>query len=62
MKKSFFSIGKTRSTLYKTTKFLGDVNAIKRGKIGQRLTNRAVGKISGNLSGKITRGILGIFK
>jgi len=61
MKKGF-TIGKTRSALYKTAKFLGDVNSVKRGTVGQRVTNRAVGKFSGNISGKIAKGIFSLFK
>ena len=38
------SINKIRSLLYKTAKFLGDVNAVRKGKIKQRIKNRIVGK------------------
>ena len=41
--KKGWTIGKTRSLLYRSGKILGDVNAIKRGKIGQRVTNRLIG-------------------
>ena len=61
MKKGL-TIGKTRSALYKTAKFLGDVNSVKRGTVGQRVTNRTVGKVSGKISGKITKGIFNLFK
>ena len=61
MKKGI-TIGKTRSALYKTAKLLGDVNAVKRGSVAQRVTNRVVRKVSGNISGKVTRGFLGLFK
>jgi hypothetical protein len=46
---------KIRSGLYKTAKLMGDVSAIKNGKILQRIKNRVVGKVSGKLIGKITR-------
>ena len=36
--KKGWTIGKTRSPLYRSGKILGDVNANKRGKIGQRVT------------------------
>lgn len=40
------TIGKIRTILYKVAKILGDVNAIKRGKIKQRIKNRVVGKFA----------------
>ena len=61
MKKGF-TIGKTRSVLYKTAKYLGDINSVKRGTVGQRVTNRTVGKFSGNISRKIAEGIINLFK
>ena len=61
MKKGI-TIGKTRSALYKTAKLLGDVNSVKRGTVGQRVTNRVVGKVSGKISAKASRGFLGLFK
>ena len=61
MKKGI-TIGKTRSALYKTAKLLGDVNSVKRGTVGQRVTNRVVGKVSGKISAKASKGFLGLFK
>ena len=40
------TIGKIRTFLYKLAKFLGDVNAIRRRKIKQRIKNRVVGKFA----------------
>ena len=60
--KKGITIGKTRSILYKTAKFLGDINSIKRGTIGSRVTTRVVGKLSGRASSSISRGIMGFFK
>ena len=60
MKKKL-TIGKTRSTLYKTAKILGDVNSIKRGTIGKRVIGRVVGKVSGRVFSGVTRKILKIF-
>ncbi|WP_018931357.1 MULTISPECIES: hypothetical protein [Gracilibacillus] len=40
------TIGKIRTILYKLAKFLGDVNAIRRGKVKQRIKNRVVGKFA----------------
>ena len=61
MSKKGITIGKTRSTLYKTAKFLGDVNSIKRGTLGKRITNRVIGKASGRFSSAISRTIMKIF-
>ncbi len=55
-------IGKVRGVLYKSAKLLGDVNAVHRGNIGSRVTNRVVGKVSGRVPSKINRGIMGLFK
>ena len=49
------SIGKIRSALYKTGKVLGDVNAVKRGTIGKRVTARIGGKITYRVLNKIVR-------
>ena len=38
------SINKVRSALYTLAKLLGDVNAVVKGKVGQRIVRRAVGK------------------
>ena len=61
MTKKGLTIGKTRSALYKSAKILGDVNSVKRGTIGKRLTNRLVGKASGRFSSAISRGIMKLF-
>ena len=60
--KKLITIGKIRSLLYKSAKLLGDVNSIKRGTIGKRVTNRVIGKVSGRISSKISRSFLNIFK
>jgi hypothetical protein len=36
-----------RAILYLLAKLLGDVNAVKKGKVGRRLGRRAVGKLTG---------------
>lgn len=41
------SIGKLRTILYTVAKILGDINAIKRGRVKERIYNRAIGKITG---------------
>ncbi|MFK4461641.1 hypothetical protein ABIA49_001133 [Bacillus safensis] len=47
------NINKIRSFLYKTSKILGDVNAVQKGTIGKRIMRRAAGKASGKLMKKI---------
>jgi hypothetical protein len=51
------TIGKIRRAAYKTGKVLGDVNAVKKGKVAKRVKNRMVGKLLGKAVGK-----LGLFK
>lgn len=58
-KKKGITIGKTRSALYKAGKLLGDVNAAKRGTIGQRLVSRAAGMATGSLLGSFMRALFG---
>lgn len=41
------SINKFRRGLYKTARILGDVNAVKKGKVGKRIARRAAGKATG---------------
>lgn len=38
------SINKIRKALYTSAKILGDVNAMKKGKLGKRIVNRMIGK------------------
>ena len=47
------SINKTRGFLYALARFLGDVNAVKKGTIGKRIARRAVGKITGRAIGRL---------
>jgi hypothetical protein len=44
-----------RSLFYSLARFLGDVNALRRGRIRQRLGNRIVGRIAGRLLRRIFR-------
>ena len=55
--KKRITLAKTRSVLYLAGRVLGDINAIKKGRIGQRIANRIVGKVSGRIIGKGTRSI-----
>lgn len=47
------SISKTRSALYKTARILGDIDAVKKGKVGKRVKNRLLGKLTGKLLKKL---------
>ena len=47
------SIGKTRGFLYKIARIMGDVNSVKKGKVGKRVARRAVGKVTGRGLGKL---------
>lgn len=49
------SIGKFRSFLYGLARLLGDVTAIKRGKIGERIGRRVTGRLFGRIMGAIFR-------
>jgi hypothetical protein len=49
------SIGKFRSLLYWPARLLGDLNAVRRRRIGQRIARRAAGRITGRLLGRIFR-------
>ncbi len=57
--KKGFTIGKLRTGLYGTARILGDVNAVVRGTIGQRLASRGLGWVFGQLIGSLVRGIFG---
>ena len=56
------TISKTRSFLYQTAKILGDINAIKRNKIGTRVTNRLTGKVSARARSYASRIIMKVFR
>lgn len=40
------SISKIRTILYTTAKYLGDIDAVRKGRIKERLWNRVIGKIT----------------
>ncbi|MBB6449615.1 hypothetical protein HNR44_001564 [Geomicrobium halophilum] len=42
-----------RSFLYQLAKILGDINAIKKGKVGRRIGRRIAGKATGKGLGKL---------
>lgn len=49
------AFSKSRSFLYTLAKYLGDLNAISRGKIGKRIARRMAGKATGRGLGKLFR-------
>lgn len=53
------TIGKIRSSIYKTGRILGDINAVARGTVPQRLLSRGLGYTFGRMIGSIVRGIFG---
>lgn len=51
-KRSRSTIGRTRGFLYWLARLLGDVNAVRRGRVGQRIARRAVGRKVGRVLGR----------
>lgn len=45
----------TRSFLYRLARLLGDMSAVRRGRVGQRVTRRIVGRATGRLLGRLFR-------
>lgn len=52
---SIMSISKIRSLLYHTARILGDVQAVRRGRVGTRIGRRVVGRATGRLFGRLFR-------
>lgn len=52
------TISKIRTALYKSAKLLGDVNAVKSNKVGERIVSR----VSGKVSARMNRAIVNVFK
>lgn len=44
-----------RSFLYALARLLGDINAVKRGRVGRRIGRRVAGKVTGRALGKLFR-------
>jgi len=44
-----------RSSLYKVAKIMGDVNAVKKSKVGKRVARRAAGKATGRTLRKLIK-------
>lgn len=49
------SINRTRGSLYKLARILGDVQAVKTGRVGKRLGRRVVGRATGRGIGRLFR-------
>lgn len=49
------SINKTRGFLYTLAKVLGDVQAVRKGRIGRRVGRRVAGRITGRGMGRLFR-------
>ena len=49
------SISRVRGFLYRLARFLGDVNAVEKGKVPQRVERRVVGNVFGRILGKLFR-------
>jgi hypothetical protein len=47
------TIGGIRKKMYKAAKFLGDVQAVKKKKVGKRIARRVAGKVTGRALGKL---------
>ncbi|MFO8076362.1 MAG: hypothetical protein ACQETV_06415 [Actinomycetota bacterium] len=44
-----------RSMLYTIARIMGDVNAVKRGRVGQRVARRYAGRVTGRGLGRLFR-------
>jgi hypothetical protein len=42
-----------RNSLYKVARIMGDINAVKKGKVGKRVARRVAGKTTGKALGKL---------
>jgi hypothetical protein len=49
------SISKLRGLLYRLARLLGDVNAVEKGKVPQRVERRLVGRFTARILGKLFR-------
>lgn len=49
------SISKIRSLLYKTARLFGDVEAARKGRLGERLVRRYTGRMASRLMRKINK-------
>ena len=49
------SINRTRGSLYKLARILGDVQAVRKGRVGKRIGRRVVGRYAGRGMGRLFR-------
>ena len=49
------SIAKTRSYLYRIARLLGDIEAVRRGRVGRRIGRRITGRATGRALRKLFR-------
>ena len=49
------SLGKVRGLLYRLARLLGDVNAVEKGKVPQRVERRIVGRFMGRMLSRLFR-------
>jgi hypothetical protein len=49
------SVSSTRSMLYSLARFLGDYQAVKKGRVGKRIARRYAGKVTGRGLGRLFR-------
>ena len=49
------TIGKLRAFCYKLARLLGDVSAVEKGKVPQRVERRIAGKFFGRIMGRLLR-------
>ena len=48
-------ISKIRGSLYKSSRILGDVEAVEEGRVGKRVERRLLGRITGRLLRRVAR-------
>lgn len=58
-RKKGITIGKTRSALYQAGRVLGDINAVSRGTVPQRIVSRGLGRFFSQVIGGIVRAVFG---
>lgn len=49
------TLGKFRSLLYKAARVTGDVQAVRKGRIGKRIRNRAIARVGFKMMRKLWR-------
>jgi hypothetical protein len=52
---AIMSINRTRGVLYTLARVLGDVQAVRKGRVGRRIGRRVVGRVAGRGMGRLFR-------